>query len=110
MKKQNMQPDFIATLKYKTTEAGGRRTPAKSGYRPAVKFPFDKMTTSGIQTFVGKELVYPGESIDAVISILSFEYFYDRLDVGMEFIFMDGTVIIGTGIIIEILNQDLKIR
>ncbi|PZR22991.1 MAG: hypothetical protein DI539_04215 [Flavobacterium psychrophilum] len=105
-----MQPDFIATLYYRTTEEKGRATAAKSGYRPTVKFPFDKMMTTGIQTFVGKELVYPGESIDAIISILSFEHFYNRLDVGMEFIFAEGQRIIGTGVIKEILNQNLKIK
>jgi translation elongation factor EF-Tu-like GTPase len=53
-------PDFVATLIYRTTEEGGRRTPAKSGYRPQVKFDFVEMQTSGQQVFMDKEWVYPG--------------------------------------------------
>jgi hypothetical protein len=37
----NKSPDFIAELKYRITEEGGRKTPVfKTGYRPQVKFPF----------------------------------------------------------------------
>ncbi|RWX01571.1 ADP-ribosylglycohydrolase family protein [Flavobacterium cerinum] len=102
--------DFIAVLKYKTTEEGGRETAAKSGYRPAVKFSFDKMLTSGIQTFIDKEQIYPGESVEAYMKILSAPHFYGRLEERMEFIFTEGDHIIGTGVIKEILNQYLKVK
>jgi hypothetical protein len=49
--------DFIAELKYLTTEEGGRKTPVHSGYRPQVKFCFTEMQTSGQQTFIDKEIV-----------------------------------------------------
>ena len=59
----NSKADFIATLTYKTTEQGGRKTPAKSGYRPQVKFDFEEMETSGQQTFIDRELVFPGDTV-----------------------------------------------
>lgn len=105
-----MEQDFIATLKYRATEEGGRETVAKSGYRPTLKFSFDKMLTSGIQTFIDNEQVYPGESVDAFIKILAVPHFQGRLEEGMEFIFTEGDRIIGTGVIKEILNKELKIK
>lgn len=104
----NIPPDFIATLYYKTPEEGGRETPALSGYRPDIKFPFDAMYTCGIQTFIDKEKVYPGETVDACIKIIAVPYFTGRLEEGMEFIFVEGVNVIGTGIIKEIVNEVLR--
>ncbi|WP_276373968.1 hypothetical protein [Chryseolinea sp. H1M3-3] len=100
--------DFIAKLKYRTTEQGGRKIPAKSGYRPQVKFDFAEMQTSGQQTFIDKESVLPGEIVDAKIKILSPDYFAGCLTEGMEFEFREGATIIGTGEIKYIVNGKLK--
>ena len=81
------QADFIATLKYRTYEEGGRRTPVKSGYRPHIKFPFAEMQTSGQQTFIDRELVFPGDTVEAEIIIVSIDYFEKALTEGMEFEF-----------------------
>ncbi len=102
--------DFIATLVYKATEEGGRKNPAKSGYRPAVKFPFDEMMTTGMQIFIDKEWVNPGETIDAAIKILGVDYFEKSLAVGMEFDAREGNVIVATGVINKILNEILLKR
>jgi elongation factor Tu len=101
-------PDFIARLKYRTTEEGGRRTPAHSKYRPAVKFPFSEMMTSGQQIFLDKDEVYPGDTVTAEITILSPDLFLNQLDEGQEFDFREGSVIIGTGEILEVVNEKLK--
>jgi ADP-ribosyl-[dinitrogen reductase] hydrolase len=109
MSRQLLNPyDFRATLVYKTVEEGGRTTPAKSGYRPAIKFHFDKMLTSGMQYFVDKEWVYPGESAEADINILASPYFEGCLYEGLEFMFTEGTRIIGTGTITKIINEKLR--
>ena len=100
--------DFIAELQYLTTEQGGRKTPAKSGYRPQVKFDFNEMQTSGQQTFINKELVNPGENVKAKIKILSPDYFAHTLTEGMEFEFREGPTIIGTGKIEYIVNEKLE--
>lgn len=100
--------DFIAVLTYKTTHEGGRETPACSGYRPQVKFPFSEMQTSGQQTFIEKEWVYPGDTVKANIKILSVDLFAHCLDEGMDFEFREGSRIIGTGKIIEIVNEKLR--
>ncbi|WP_289662862.1 hypothetical protein [Flavobacterium panacagri] len=102
------EPHFIASLQYKTTEEGGRKTFASSGYRPHIKFSFDEYLTSGMQLFIGTEFVLPGESVSATISILSVEYFEGKLYEGLEFDFREGARIIGTGKITEIVNPKLK--
>ena len=104
----NSKSDFIATLTYRTSQQGGRKTAAKSGYRPQVKFDFDEMQTSGQQTFIDRELVFPGDTVDAEIKIPSVDYFANTLTVGMEFEFREGPVIIGTGKIKHIINDKLK--
>ncbi|NEU08626.1 hypothetical protein GZH53_09915 [Flavihumibacter sp. R14] len=100
--------DFIAKLTFRTTEQGGRQTPAKSGYRPQVKFDFTEMQTSGQQTFIGKETVFPGGTVDAKIKILSPDYFAGCLTEEMEFEFREGETVIGTGEIKFIVNDRLE--
>jgi len=100
--------DFRATLVYKTAEEGGRTTLAKSGYRPAIKFHFDKMLTSGVQYFVDREWVHSGETVDADIYILASPYFEGCLYEGLEFKFTEGARIIGTGTITKIINEKLR--
>ena len=104
---QLQKVDFIADLKYLTTEEGGRSTPAFSGYRPQVKFDFSEMQTSGQQTFLNKETVYPGDTVEAAIRIISVEHFANTLTEGMTFDFREGSRIIGTGKIADILNHQL---
>jgi len=100
--------DFIAELQYLTTEQGGRQTPAHSGYRPQVKFDFTEMQTSGQQTFIDKETVYPGDTVNAKIKIVSPDYFAGSLTEGMKFEFREGATLIGTGQIKDIVNDKLE--
>lgn len=104
------EPDFIAELSFRATEEGGRRTAAFSGYRPAIKFPIDEMLTSGQQVYLGQEHVAPGETVKAKINILSVHFFKGRLREGMEFEFVEGAKVIGTGRILELVNSELKIE
>lgn len=104
----NSSADFIAIVTYKTAEQGGRKTPAKAGYRPQVKFDFDEMQTSGEQTFIDRDHVFPGETVEAEIKILSVDHFANRLTEKMQFEFREGSTVIGTGIIKHVLNDKLK--
>ena len=100
----------ISSLKVSSSSVifPGRKTPAFSGYRPQVKFDFTEMQTSGQQTFIDKETVYPGDKVDAKIKILSPDYFADCLVEGMNFEFREGSKIIGTGQIKYIVNDKLE--
>ncbi len=100
--------DFIAELTYLSTEQGGRKTPANSGYRPDIKFDFSEMKTCGIQTFIEKNVVLPGETINAKIKIIASDYFANLLTEGMKFKFMEGPILIGIGEIKNIINDKLE--
>lgn len=100
--------DFIALLKYKTSDEGGRSTPAKSGYRPQLHFDFESIITSGQQIFLEREWVYPGENINAEITMLSPQFFENKLFEGLQFKFCEDRKIIGTGTILKIVNESLK--
>ncbi len=103
----NRQPDFIAELHYLTIDQGGRKKPAFSGYRPQVKFEFSKIQTSGQQKFLNREVVNPGDTVTAEITILSVEFFKNKLSSGLAFDFREGSKIMGTGKILEVLNNEL---
>ena len=100
--------DFIAELEYFSPENGGRKTNANSGYRPDIKFDFSEMKTCGIQTFIDKQTVQPGEKIVAKIKIIASDYFQNLLIEGMKFKFMEGPIVIGIGEIKNIVNDRIE--
>lgn len=100
--------DFIAYLKYRTTDEGGRMTPAQSNYRPQVRFDFEKSTSSGRQVFINKEWVFPSEEVEAEITLMSPHLFKNKLYEGVKFEFLEGAKIIGVGEILKIKNETLK--
>lgn len=103
----HLTPSFIANLKYYTYDEGGRETPAFSGYRPHVEFPFSNYLTSGQQKFFDKNEVYPGDTVTAEITIIAVNIFKDTLYKGLTFKFGEGSRTVGEGVIIEVLNNIL---
>ena len=101
-------PHFIARLKYLTLGEGGRKTAAHSGYRPHIKFEGSNYLTSGQQIFLGTDMVNPGESVDAEITIIATHIFKNYLYAGLKFHFAEGPRIIGTGEIIKVLEKSLE--
>ncbi|KAA0130757.1 hypothetical protein FY557_00705 [Chryseobacterium sp. SN22] len=93
------KPHFTALLTYDSTEAGGLTAPVSSGYRPIIKFPFDENLFTGIQKFDGEDLVFPGDSITAEITLLHPEKLTGSLYEGMDFDFFEGDKPIGHGTI-----------
>jgi translation elongation factor EF-Tu-like GTPase len=99
--------DFVARLSYRTTEQGGRRTPARSGYHPQVKFEFSQLETSTAQFFLDKEWIYPGETVVAEMQMVGREYFAGKLEVGMRFEVREGSRVTALGEILEIRDKSL---
>lgn len=102
------EPDFIATIRYLKTIEGGRESPVSSGYKPQLKFDFETMETSGHQTFVNDQIVYPGDTVEAEVRIPSDSYFSKKLTENMKFVLKEGPRLIATGTITRILNINLK--
>lgn len=88
---------FSALLTYTPTEEGGRPTPVSSGSRPGFKFPFDEKLFTGIQKFAGTELVFPGDSVHADITLLNPEQLTATIYEGMDFDFYEGDKLTGHG-------------
>lgn len=103
------KPDFIALINYKSTEQGGRTKPVHSKYMPLIGFPGLLPFTGGQQIFLDKEIVYPGESVKAEITILSAQSFKSKLFVGQKINICEVPgKILGSGEILEIINKDLE--
>ena len=102
------RPHFLALLTYLKTEESGRTVPALSGFRPALKFPFDSGFFISAQKFIDTELAFPGDVINAEITVLNTEYFKGKLYEGLDFDFYEGQNRIGHGIIKKILNPELS--
>lgn len=105
---QHLKPSFIARLTYRTIEDGGRKTPTYSGYRPQVAFAFTEKQTSGQQIFLDKEIVYPGDTVTAEITVLTPDIIKGKIKVGMTYEFREGARVIGTGVVLEILDKYLE--
>ncbi|WP_100616419.1 EF-Tu C-terminal domain-related protein [Confluentibacter citreus] len=101
--------DFIAELKYRTTEEGGRTTNAKSGYRPTIKFDFSDIQTSGSQRFMNRNFAIPGQTVVAEIRVASTDFLKNKLEEGTAFDFREGSRIIGFGKVIKVVNQNLEL-
>jgi|ERR1700754_950629 len=102
------EPDFTANLYYLKTTEGGRKNYARSGYRPHFKIAAKKEMTSAEQIFIEKDKVFPGESINAEIRILSKDQFKNLLYNNLGFQLYEGDKIVAKGQIIEVHNEDLK--
>jgi translation elongation factor EF-Tu-like GTPase len=89
------EPDFIARVTYLTTEQGGRKGYAASGYRPPLKFEGRKELTSGEQLFIDKDKIFPGETVTEEIRILSKEIFKNYLYAGQRFEVVEGPRLVG---------------
>ena len=72
------------------------------------EFPFTEMQASGQQTFIDRKIVFPGDTVEAEINIISINFFAGQLKEKMTFEFREGAKVIGTGVIKHILNSKLK--
>lgn len=99
--------DFIGKLYFLTTEEGGRADVTEEIYRPLFKLKDGRDLTSADQKFVEKETVLPGDTVHSEMRIIWKEPFVGALSVGTEFVLREGSQIVATGVIVEILNKEL---
>ncbi len=97
----NTRPHFTALLTYASEKDGGRSTPASSGFRSAIKFPFGQRMFFGIQNFTDAELAFAGDSVTAEITLLDFNDLKDSLYEGLDFEFFETDLLIGSGVILK---------
>lgn len=79
----------------------GRKTPFNSGYKPLFNF-IEEMKTSGRIDLIDKEQFYPGEEGEVEIIFLNRDYLGSDFDIGKTFLFGEGAVPLGEGMVKEI--------
>jgi translation elongation factor EF-Tu-like GTPase len=98
--------DIEAQITFLTSDYGGRKTPARTGYRP--QFSYDGQDWDAIQTYPEREAVYPGETVIAYLTFLSPDHHKGKLYAGKEFQVREGTRVVATGVVTKILQLDSR--
>jgi len=98
------EPDIEAVVTLLPTNEGGRIGYASSGYRPQHVLA-ENWITSGVQTYLTREIVNPGESSLANIKFLS--PLENSLWVGREIRIQEGSKVVGYAKVTKIYNQAL---
>ncbi len=100
-----IKPQFTALLTYLPAKDGVKTTPVSSGYRPLIKFPFDLELYTGMQNFIGTDLVFPGDTVMAEIALLKNDHVNGKIYEGLDFDFFEGSNLIGNGVVTKIIGS-----
>ncbi|MDP9310455.1 MAG: elongation factor Tu [Chloroflexota bacterium] len=98
--------DILAEVTFLATAEGGRATPALTGYRPQLWY--DDVGWSAMHEYIDVPSVAPGQTARAFLTFMSPERHIGKLSAGQPFLLREGSRVIGTGKMIEILNPELK--
>jgi len=100
--------NFVATLSLFPTENGGRKKPVYDHYRPS--FAFNTVNTvnqfSGEVSFPNLDELRPGGTATANIKLLASRHISQKLKSGDSFTILEGDKIVGTGVILEIEQEN----
>ena len=99
-------PDLIGRFHLLATAEGGRRTPARSGYRPQHAI-HENYQTSGEHLYPELEWLAPGEITVAHVSLVTPEAYPNCLWVGRVLQVSEGQHIVGNLLVTEVLNESL---
>ena len=96
-------PHIEAEIEFVTSEAGGRSTPAFSGYRP--QFYYHGHDWDAEHEYLDAEKVFPGDTVTAHLSFLSPQEHHENVAVGMPFLVREGTRTVAYGVVTKIFAQ-----
>ena len=97
--------NFTAILSLFSTENGGRKRPIYDNFRPS--FSFNSVNhVSGEITFPEQEEVLPGTTAKAIVKTLPSKHVRQHLKSGDSFTILEGSKIIGSGVIQQIDQED----
>lgn len=101
------EPDVEAEITLFATAAGGRQTPAASGYRPGHKV-LDDYVTSGAHHYIGRDELAPGDTCLGTITFITPEAYANSLWIGRDIDIQEGSKVIGRARITKIFNAILN--
>ena len=96
-------PHIEAEIEYVTTEAGGRSTPAFSGYRP--QFYYHGHDWDAEHMYPEAAEVSPGDTVVARLRFMSPQEHHGNISVGMPFLIREGARTVAYGIVKEVFDQ-----
>lgn len=102
-----MDPEFHdieAEITFVRTEDGGRRGPARSGYRPQCYY--DGLDWDAVQDYGSVEWVFPGQTVTAYLAFLSPECHVGKLYPGKEFLVREGRRTMAHGVVTKLLHLE----
>jgi translation elongation factor EF-Tu-like GTPase len=96
-------------LSFLSTEKGGRKTEARSGYRQNHNFglPSGREFYMGEITFAQNESINPGESKEVSIKFINGPGLINALQSGRPWRIQEGPKLVATAVLIEILEPTL---
>lgn len=101
-------PDFRAQFTFFEEKDGGRKIPTGDGYRAELHFSDVAFVGHGSFEFTDQELVYAGDVLEGTIGLVDKDEYMGKLYAGADFEFYEGEQQVGTGVILSVLNADLK--
>jgi translation elongation factor EF-Tu-like GTPase len=96
--------DIEVEMTFLTSEEGGRRTPARQGYRP--QFYYDGHDWDAAHTYIGTDEVLPGQTVRAYLSFLSPDLQVGRINPGLEFLIREGSRTVARGRVLQVLELE----
>ncbi|SPE22020.1 conserved hypothetical protein [Candidatus Sulfotelmatomonas gaucii] len=96
--------DIEAEVTFLPTDAGGRRGPAFSGYRP--QFFYDGRDWDALQFYPDVEQVKPGDTVRVHFAFLSPQYHAGKVVPGKIFLVREGQRVVGYGCVTKILDLE----
>ncbi len=99
-----MARDVEVDLTFLPTEHGGRRGPARSGYR--AQFYYGGRDWDAQHEYPDAPQVQPGETVRAYLAFLAPDQHVGRLRPGMPFLIREGQRVVGYGCIRRLLDLE----
>jgi len=100
--------DIEAELIFLPTEAGGRKGPAFSGYRP--QFFYDGQDWDAIQVYPDVERVNPGDTVRAYFAFLRPEMHLGKIMPGKLFLIREGNRVVAYGRVTRLIELEESAR
>ena len=94
--------DVEALITFVSTEAGGRKTPAFSGYRPQIYYGGHNWDV--LHQYGPQECILPGQTATVYLTFLSPEYHVGQVYPGKVFQVREGARIVAHGQVVELVN------
>jgi len=99
--------DLEVRVSYLSTDAGGRKTPVRSGFRPDHDFGLIGELHGAQHEYPEQGWVAPGTSATAFLWLIAPDLQKGRFYPGLKFTVQEGPRVVGNGEVVAVLNKEL---